>query len=253
MSANNVGIAKKYKRQWYVFDTIDEEVVGDKENGNKRFLEITDSNTLGPYQSLEEVYEKAEADSILGYFEGGIRHYTQLDGVKLVLTYQGKIVKEDRTPDREISDEEKMDLLVRRVQNLESALETISLIHKKFFYGFQQLGVDLDKKLYVETNLIRLGHKVTESSKQDYKLDSKKAQAALEISRYLKRRRWKVDPGAYHIITDWFGLRVMLERDIDGEEIKLENTSLYFLPALTERQAEKLLKDQKENLALILS
>lgn len=94
MSQNLIGIIKKYQDKYYVFPENAEEIIGDELlNGEKvRYLEITNSATLGPYSSLEEMYKCAESDFFMGYFEYGLACLDWLGDVKLVLTYNGKAV-----------------------------------------------------------------------------------------------------------------------------------------------------------------
>lgn len=240
MSANNIGVLRKYKGNWYVFDETAEEVVGDRENGNKRYLEITDKLTQGPYKSLDEAYKKAEQESLIGEFEYGLHHVKELDGIKFVLTYKGKEVEDDSSIEDDTSDE-RLERLERRVENLESALETSNIIHQRLIKALQRAGIQIDQE-YIKVSTINF---------KDFK-DEKRIQALKELDQYIEGRRWKVDKEAIYLVADWFELQVMTTYDID-DELTPDKTTLRFLPLLTKRQAEKLLKDQKENLALILS
>lgn len=257
MSANNIGILKKYDGSWYVFDTTAEEVVGDEENGNKRYLEITDKNTLGPYPSEDIARDQAPEDSILGYFEYGVTRLIELEGVKLVLTYESREVEEDDTcdPDEEdieLNNEVKIAQLERRVQNLEGALKTSSIIHKRLITALQKAGIEIDteikKPLVVDLFELNKGAATIE----DIKKIEKKINAALSIQEYISQKNWKRDLEACYLVANWFELQVMTKNDLD-EELTKNETTLLFLPLLTKKQAESLLRDQRENLALILS
>lgn len=98
MSQNLIGIVKEYKGKYYVFPEPAEELVSDeRSNGDKvRYLEITNPTTLGPYSSLEEVYKRAEFDFSMGYFEYGLSCSDWIDDVKLITTYNGKAVDEEK-------------------------------------------------------------------------------------------------------------------------------------------------------------
>lgn len=88
MSQNLVGVVKAYKGKWYLWPEVFEEVVGDEENGNKRYLSIKDA--FGPYNDQLEAMQKGEKEFNKKYreqgFEYGVGNYDKIDGIKLVVT-----------------------------------------------------------------------------------------------------------------------------------------------------------------------
>lgn len=88
MSQNLVGVVKEYKGKWYLWPETFEEVVGDAENGYQRFLSI--KNAFGPYKDQIEAINKGQKEFNKKYneygFEYGVGNYSEIDGVKLVVT-----------------------------------------------------------------------------------------------------------------------------------------------------------------------
>lgn len=288
MSQNLVGIAKKYKGKWYVFPETAEEVIGDKEkyigpNDDtllaedkywvklpedqwKRILEITSKCTLGPYNSLQEAIEKSQSDFFDGYFEYGVSTSDYIDDIKLVLTYNGKEVTEDKTEDKN----PEIDVLKKRIENLEDFMDTQTRINKKLLKMLLDLETHKSAKEIKGERFSRYIQERKQRNYEDYAnlcskaLENGDIVQALKIAAetelipdkktleekfyiWVKNQNWDNNKGEY-IIADWFTIQPMLSRDIDGKELKKENTLYGILPLLTKKQAWAFIKANKKDL-----
>lgn len=113
MSQNLVGVIKRFQGKYYLFPEVAEATVGDTqryigppgqqyihEDGYyenlpeeewERELEITQA--IGPFSTWNEAVRVGDKE--YEYFEYGYHDLDMIDGVKLVLTYNGNPVKSD--------------------------------------------------------------------------------------------------------------------------------------------------------------
>lgn len=288
MSQNLIGIAKKYKGKWYVFPETAEEVVGDKEKyigpdddtclGEnkywiqlpkdqwKRILEITSNCTLGPYDSLQEAIEKSPTDFFDGYFEYGVSTSDYIDDIKLVLSYDGEEVKEDES----IDEDPEIEALKQRIENLEDFMDTQTRINNKLLKMLLSLETSKSEREIKGERLSRCIQEKKQRTYEDYAKLCNKAlgngniMQALRIAAetklipdkkileekfytWVKKQNWNNKDGEY-IIANWFEIQPMLPRDIDGKELKKENTLYGVLPLLTKKQAWAFIKANREDL-----
>lgn len=293
MSQNLVGIAKKYKGKWYVFPETAEEVLGDKykyvgpdndielgkdkywiqlpEEEWKRILEITSMSTLGPYNSLQEAIEKSPSDFFDGYFEYGVSTMDYIDGIPLVLTYSGEEVEEDTSEDESLE----VKALKQRIENLEDFMDTQIRINNKLLKMLLNLETSKSEREIKGERLSKYIHNKKQKTYEEYaKLCSKALDcgdivAALRISfdtelipekkaleekfrNWVKKQNWDNRDGEY-IIANWFELQPMFPEDIDGEELRKEDTLYDIIPLLTKKQAWAFIKANRKDLETYFS
>lgn len=255
MSQNLVGVIKEHKGKYYLWPETFEEVVGDAENGNKRYLYTKDA--FGPYDSYEQAEEQGTKDFNKKYgeygFEYGTGNYNVIDGVRLVVVEGAEC-------------ETKEYKIEHRIQNLESFMETQSAINKKIVKALENHDILKDEEVYKDEFLKHLSKLVEEGCVgkiRDYvlntkvklgaKLSEEKSKALVEILSFINKHSLGLQTGGY-CIANWFEIQPMKINEVD-EEVGTENTTLHYFPfylSFTLEESETIIREQLENLEILL-
>lgn len=163
---------------------------------------------------------------------------------------------------------ERVDKLNSKVQNLESFMQTQTALNKKLC-GLKSIDLERSEEDHLEEISFEdysriINEKLNKGDLQgalnfaaaitltEEDLHPKKKAALLEIKRWFNKQKWNTQDGIY-TIAYWFELQPMLPRDVDGIELRAEDTLLCELPLLTLKQAYSLIKHKREELEVYLS
>ena len=202
----------------------------------------------------------------LRYFEYGVSTSDYIDDVKLVLSYDGEEVEEDESAD----EDPEIEALKQRIENLEDFMDTQTRINNKLLKMLLSLEASKSEREIKGERLSRYIQEKKQRTYEDYAKLCNKAlgngniMQALRIAAetklipdkkileekfytWVKKQNWNNKDGEY-IIANWFEIQPMLPRDIDGKELKKENTLYGVLPLLTKKQAWAFIKANREDL-----